>query len=106
VRARELSRPSHVGITHCKDAYYAESPDGLALEDQWRARWAMLKKMGVLATEMEAAALHAVGQVRGLRTGAVFVPVDQTLPTAQRAAALTDAAWVAARALADASGRK
>jgi len=36
LRARELSRPIHVGITHCKDSYYAESPDGLPLEDQWR----------------------------------------------------------------------
>jgi uridine phosphorylase len=74
------------------------------LEDQWRERWAALRKLGVLATEMEAAALHAVGQVRGLRTGAIFVPVDDTLPADQRREAMSEAALVAARALADDSG--
>lgn len=103
-RAGELPRPHHVGITHCKDAYYAESPAGLPLESQWRERWAALRKLGVLATEMEAAALHAVGQVRGLRTGAIFVPVDDTLPADQRREAMSEAALVAARALADDPG--
>ena len=98
-RAGELSRPHHVGITHCKDAYYAESPDGFPLEDQWREHWAVLRRLGVLATEMEAAALHAVGQVRGVRTGAVFVPVDDTLSNDQRREALSEAALVSARAL-------
>lgn len=102
--ADELSRPYHVGITHCKDAYYAESPDGLPLEAAWRERWAMLRRLGVLATEMEAAALHAVGQVRGLRTGAVFVPTDDTLSAVQRIEAISEAAWVAARALVDDCG--
>jgi uridine phosphorylase len=105
LRARELTRPHHVGITHCKDAYYAESPDGLPLEDHWRDCWAMLRKLGVLATEMEAAALHAVGQVRGMRTGALFVPVDRTLSVARRGEALSDAAWVAAQALLSAPSR-
>jgi uridine phosphorylase len=100
-QAGELSRPHHVGITHCKDAYYAESPEGLPLEGEWRERWTMLRKLGVLATEMEAAALHAVGQVRGLRTGAIFVPTDDTLSAGQRREALSDAAMVAARALVD-----
>lgn len=104
LRAGELSRPHHVGVTHCKDAYYAESPDGLPLESLWRERWAALRKLGVLATEMEAAALYAVGQVRGLRTGAIFVPVDDTLSAAQRREALSEAAGVAAHALADDSG--
>lgn len=106
LRARELPRPQHVGITHCKDAYYVESPDGLPLENQWRDRWAVFRRMGVLATEMEAAALHAVGQVRGLHTAALFVPVDDTLSVASRAEALWDAARVAAQALLSAAGRE
>ena len=63
----------------------------------------MLRKMGVLATEMEAAALHAVGQARDLRTGALFVPTDATLSVARRDEALSDAALVAAGALMSAS---
>ena len=60
--------------------------------------------LGVLATEMEAAALYAVGQARGLRTGAVFVSVDGTLSNTRRREALSEAALVAARALVGASG--
>jgi uridine phosphorylase len=45
LRVGELSRLCHVGITHCKDTYYAESPDGLPLENQWRERWSMLRRL-------------------------------------------------------------
>ncbi len=65
----------HVGLTHCKDAYYSEVPARTLDEDAARLRWATLARVGALATEMEAAALFAVAQVRGARAGAVLVSV-------------------------------
>ena len=69
----------HIGITHSKDAYYAERPeDDFPLAEHWRSRWKTLRAAGVLATEMEAAALFAVASVRKLRAAAMLVPVDDS----------------------------
>ncbi|MEV6927399.1 nucleoside phosphorylase [Dactylosporangium sp. NPDC051485] len=89
--------PHHVGITHCKDAYYAEKPDGFPRADDWRKRWAELRSAGVLATEMEAAVLFAVAAVRGPLAAALFVAVDSTLSPDETLASLRTAARVAAR---------
>lgn len=89
----------HVGVTHCKDAYYAERPAGMPLEDEWNARWRLLRAVGALATEMEAAALFAVATVRRLQAAALFVPVDRTLTGERKRAALRNAARVAGQAL-------
>lgn len=90
--------PYHVGLTHSKDAYYVEHPEGLPLEGHWQAHWHVLRSAGVLATEMEAAALFAVATVRRLRAAAILVPVDRSVTAAEVLAALQRATQVAARA--------
>lgn len=72
-----------IGTTHCKDAYYAEKPDGFPLADHWRQRWAGLRASGVLATEMEAATLFALATIRRVRAAALFVATDDTLDSAK-----------------------
>lgn len=69
----------HVGVTHCKDAYYAERADGFPRAGEWRDRWVALKAAGVLATEMEAAALFAVAAARSWSAAAMFVATDDSL---------------------------
>ncbi len=93
--ARVRGVTHHVGLTHSKDAYYAEHPDGLPLCSEWEAKWAVLRSIGVLATEMEAAALFAVATVRRFQSAAVFVPVDHTVSAAEVFRALRDAAVIA-----------
>jgi uridine phosphorylase len=93
--ARRSGGRFHIGLTHCKDAYYAERPDGLPLAAQWTATWAMLRSVGVLATEMETAALFAVATVRGLQAAALLVAVDDTLSPDGTLASLQAAARVA-----------
>ncbi|MFC8532440.1 nucleoside phosphorylase [Streptomyces sp. NPDC057249] len=100
VGAAEESGFKHfVGRTHCKDAYYAEKPEGFPLAEYWRGRWAGLRAAGVLATEMEAAVLFALADVRSLRAAALFVATDDTLSAEQTFAALGAAAVAAARGL-------
>lgn len=94
-----LPIPHHVGVTHCKDAYYAEQPVGLPLSAEWQARWAALRATGVLATEMEAAAIFAVAQVRGAQAAALFVPVDESITTEETLRTLVIAAGAARRAM-------
>ncbi len=71
--SKTLNAPYHTGIVHCKDSYYgqhnpARMPVGYELEDKWQA-W---KKAGVLASEMESAALFVVAQFLGMRAGCVL----------------------------------
>ena len=98
--ARESSMPSHAGVTHCKDAYYAEAPDGFPLADHWSRRWEGLRACGVFATEMEAAALFAMAMIRGKRAAGLFVTVDETLTDQQVLDATGEAAQIAVEAAA------
>ncbi len=74
VRAAEkLGVRFHTGIVHNKDSFYgqhdpASMPVGYELSEKWSA-W---KKLGVLASEMESAALFTVSAARSCRAGAVM----------------------------------
>jgi uridine phosphorylase len=96
--ARREGIAVHTGVTHCKDAYYAEKPSGFPLADRWRERWAVMKAAGVLATEMEAAPLFAVASVRRMRAAAMFVPVDDSTTAERTLDALRTATRIAFRA--------
>jgi uridine phosphorylase len=96
--ARRRPVVSHVGVTHCKDAYYAEAPSGFPLARYWSQRWEGLRSCGILATEMEAAALFAMAMIRGKRSAALFVAVDESLTAEQVQAAVGEAARIAVEA--------
>ena len=64
--AKELGQPMHVGPIVSSDLFY--NPD----EGQYE-RWS---RRGVLAVEMEAAALFTVGAVRGVQTGCLLTVSD------------------------------
>jgi uridine phosphorylase len=91
----------HIGVTHAKDAYYAEDPQGQIMSTEWHPRWAALRAAGVLATEMEAAALFAIATVRDWRAAAVYVAVEDHLTPGERNGSLRAAARIARYALAD-----
>ncbi len=74
VRAAEAERLSfHVGVVQSKDSFYGQhSPDRMPVASALHEKWEAWRRLGVLASEMEAAALFTVGASRGLRMGAVF----------------------------------
>jgi uridine phosphorylase len=76
--AKATDNTVHVGIAHCKDAFYAEEEGGLPLEDHWKKKWLAWRRGGTLATEMEGATLFVVGAIRGLRTGGILTVVGET----------------------------
>lgn len=68
-----LGYASHTGVVQSKDSFYgqhspARMPTSAALLEKWEA-W---KRLGVLASEMEASTLFTVGAALGVQTGAVF----------------------------------
>ena len=70
---KKLGFPLHTGIVQCKDSFYgqhdsAASPVYYELQHKWES-W---KRLGVLASEMESAALFVVAAALGCRCGSCF----------------------------------
>jgi uridine phosphorylase len=74
----QLNLTHHVGVVHCKDAFYGEMPGTLPTQRQWENKWEIWHRSGALCTEMESSTLFIVGQVRGLKTGAILSVIGET----------------------------
>lgn len=82
--AKELGYPFHVGTTRSADTFYAGHPrPGSSFNGYWQSNWANffedLKRMNVIAAEMEAALIFVLARVWGLRAGGVSVVLDNML---------------------------
>ena len=75
--AKKIHERIHIGITHCKDAYYSEIPGKQLLPEKTGLRWKVWQQAGVLATEMESSTLFVLGSLRKIRTGSVFINVGK-----------------------------
>lgn len=70
---REGGWPFHTGLVESKDSFYGEvHPDSMPVRSRLLERWAIMREVGVLGTEMECAALYAVAMVRHIRAGALL----------------------------------
>jgi uridine phosphorylase len=80
VKAAEDSGATfHVGIGHSKDAFYSEHSDYVADPEGTLRKWEMMRNSGVLATEMEAAALFVIGHLRGVKVGTICVAIGENI---------------------------
>ena len=71
--AQDLGYPHHTGVVQSKDSFYGQhSPERMQIADELLAKWEAWKRLGVLASEMEASTLFTVGASLGIDTGAVF----------------------------------
>ena len=71
--AQNLGKPWHAGVVQCKDSFYGQhSPARMPVSCELEQKWEAWKRLGVLASEMESAALFAVAAARGVRCGSVF----------------------------------
>lgn len=71
--ARKLGYNVHTGVVHCKDSFYGQhSPETMPVSGELSAKWNAWKQLGVLASEMESAALFTVAAARSVRCGSVF----------------------------------
>ena len=74
--AKELGYSYHTGVVQSKDSFYGQhSPARMPISGELLAKWEAWKRLGVLASEMEASTLFTVAASLGLRTGAVFLSV-------------------------------
>lgn len=71
--AKKLGKHYHTGIVHSKDSFYGQhSPKSMPVSYELENRWNAFIKCGVLASEMETAALFTVSTVRGIRAGSIL----------------------------------
>lgn len=75
--AASTSKRFHVGITHCKDAYYLEKRGKQLNPEGAGQRWEQWRRAGVLVTEMESSALFVIGSLRHIRTGSLLINVGK-----------------------------
>ena len=70
---KNLGYPWHAGVVQCKDSFYGQhSPARMPVAQELLYKWEAWKRLGVLASEMESAALFTVAAARQVRCGAVF----------------------------------
>ena len=71
--AKELGKTWHAGVVQCKDAFYGQhSPTRMPVSYELLNKWEAWKRLGVLASEMESAALFVAAAALGVRCGSVF----------------------------------
>ena len=64
--AKALGKPWHAGVVQCKDSFYGQhDPKRMPVSQELLYKWEAWKRLGVLASEMESAAL-------GVRCGSCF----------------------------------
>ena len=63
----------HCGVIQCKDSFYGQhSPERMPVNYELLNKWEAWKKLGVLASEMESAALFTVAASLGVKCAAIF----------------------------------
>ena len=71
--AQTLKKPWKAGVVQSKDSFYGQhSPATMPVSYELEQKWQAWKRLGVLASEMEAAALFTVAATRGVCCGSVF----------------------------------
>lgn len=71
--AEELGERWYAGVVQCKDSFYGQhAPERMPVAGELTEKWEAWKRLGVLASEMESAALFVVAAALGVRAGAVF----------------------------------
>ena len=69
----ELGYTTHMGVVQCKDSFYGQhSPEKMPVSYELLEKWEAWKRLGVLASEMESAALFTVASALGCRCGSCF----------------------------------
>ncbi|HIV98339.1 MAG TPA: uridine phosphorylase [Candidatus Ornithospirochaeta avicola] len=74
--ADDLEMRSHTGVVQCKDSFYGQhEPENMPVSAMLLEKWEAWKRLGVLASEMESAAIFTCCAHLGARCGATFFVV-------------------------------
>lgn len=72
----QLNTRCHVGVVQSKDSFYGEmESERMPLKEQLQNLWEVYKRVGVLGSEMECAALFITATTLGARAGGILLAV-------------------------------
>ncbi|HPE69533.1 MAG TPA: nucleoside phosphorylase [Thermotogota bacterium] len=71
--AADVGNPAHLGVVYSTDSYYARNFDPQAAQQ----KGTLYARAGALVVEMEVSALYLLGNILGLRAGAVLTVREQ-----------------------------
>ncbi len=75
---RAGATPYHVGVVQSKDSFYGEmQPESMPVQDQLLESRRAWERSGVLASDMECAAIFIVAAVRRLRAGGILLCINE-----------------------------
>ena len=71
--AKDMGSHWHAGVVQCKDSFYGQhDPARMPVSQELLYKWEAWKRLGVLCSEMESAALFCCANALGVRCGAAF----------------------------------
>ena len=71
--AKNLGKSLKTGVVQCKDSFYGQqAPERMPVAYELTQKWEAWKRLGVLASEMESAALFTAASALGVRCGSAF----------------------------------
>ena len=71
--AEKLGYRTHHGVVQCKDSFYGQhEPERWPVAHELLEKWESWKRLGVVASEMESAAMFVVASALGVRCGSCF----------------------------------
>ena len=71
--AESLGYSYHLGVVQCKDSFYGQhNPEKSPVSYELKQKWESWKRLGVIASEMESAALFVVAAALGVRCASCF----------------------------------
>lgn len=72
--AKKCGYHAHTGVVQCKDSFYGQhEPEAMPVSAELTAKWDAWKRLGVLASEMESAALFTAASALHVRVGTVLL---------------------------------
>ena len=70
---KKMNLRYHCGVVQCKDSFYGQhNPERMPVSYELLQKWEAWKRLGVLASEMESAALFTVAAGLGVKCSSVF----------------------------------
>lgn len=71
--ARASGKRVHVGVVHAKDSFYGQhDPGRMPVAKELQEKWEAFRRLGVLASEMESAAMFTAAAALGARAGCIL----------------------------------
>lgn len=76
VKKSGIDTDCHIGVVQSKDSFYGEmEPERMPVREYLQNLWDIYRRVGVLASEMECAALFLTAAALGARAGAILLSV-------------------------------